>query len=150
MKNDLQSRSAGGDWPQKARQAAVALSGGEATNNLLSSLLLDCLLLFIQNQNHTNRMFTRDLVQHLNTLPPPRPWRELAKGKPIDDLWLAKQLRPFDIHPTTIWIGQQAARGYLHAAFVEPARRYTSKADWESLQSHLPPARPALRTPAAL
>jgi hypothetical protein len=125
---------AGGDWPQKARQAAIALSGDDQATNVVSTLLLDCFLIFTEHK--AERMFTRDLVQRLNALPN-RPWRELLKGKDklIDDLWLAKQLRPFGIVPTTIWIGQQAARGYLHDAFLEPVRRYTSKADWESYQA---------------
>jgi hypothetical protein len=97
--------------------------------NLIGSLLLDCFFLFTQLD--TDRLFTRDLLQYLNALPA-RAWRELAKGKPIDELWLAKQLRPFGIQPSTIWINDQAARGYLLEAFVEPTRRYTSKADWAS------------------
>jgi putative DNA primase/helicase len=120
---------AGGDWPQKARQAALALSGAEQSNNLISSLLLDCLVLFIHNK--TERLFTRDLVRELNTMGP-RPWRELAKGKPIDDLWLARQLRPFGIRPQAFRIEQQLGKGYSHEDFVEPTRRYVSKADWEA------------------
>jgi hypothetical protein len=123
---------AGGGWPEKARQAALALSGAERTTSLIGSLLLDCFVLFVHLK--TDRLFTRDLVQHLNALPA-RGWRELAKGKPIDDLWLAKQLRPFGIQPSTLWIGEQSARGYVHDAFLEPTRRYVSKADWESFKA---------------
>jgi putative DNA primase/helicase len=120
---------AGGDWPERGRQAALALSGGEQTNNLISTLLLDCLLIFVQGK--AERMFTRELVQKLNAFPP-RPWRELSKGKPIDDIWLAKQLRPFAVRPQIFRIGEDLARGYAHQDFVEPTRRYVSKADWEA------------------
>ena len=76
-------------------------------------------------------MLTRDLVQKLNAMGA-CPWRELAKGKPIDDLWLAKQLRPFGIRPQAFRIAQELGKGYLQEDFVEPTRRYVSKADWEA------------------
>ncbi|HWX23037.1 MAG TPA: DUF3631 domain-containing protein, partial [Candidatus Binatia bacterium] len=135
---------AGGDWPQKARQAALALSGNETASNLTSSLFLDCIILF--EEYKTERMFTRDLVEHLNALPG-RPWRDLTKGKPIDEYWLSAQLRPFGIKPRTMRIAEQVAKGYLQEDFLEPARRYVSKPDWESykqafLQPDPPPAEP--------
>jgi hypothetical protein len=137
---------AGGHWPEKARQAAFALSGAETSTSLVSSLLLDCFFLF--SQLDTDRLFTRDLLLHLNALPA-RAWRELAKGKPIDELWLAKQLRPFGIQPSTIWINDQAARGYLLEAFLEPTRRYTSKADWASWKAAAVKPNPPSPTPPA-
>jgi len=131
---------AGGDWPLKARQAALALSGSEQTSNLTSPLFLDCLLLFAELQ--TDRLFTRDLVQHLNALPG-RPWRDLTKGKPIDEYWLGRQFRPFGIKPKTIWIGPQSAKGYLKEDLLEPARRYVAKSDWEAYkESFLQPEPP--------
>jgi hypothetical protein len=138
---------AGGDWPQKARRAALALSGDEQAANVISTLLLDCLVLFIQHQ--AERMFTRDLVQHLNGLPE-RPWRELSKGKPVDEYWLGRQLRPFGIGPQTLRINGQAAKGYLQEDFLEPAQRYVSKADWEAYKlGCLPPAPPERPEPPA-
>jgi hypothetical protein len=131
---------AGGDWPEKARQAALALSGSEQTSNLTSSLLLDCLCLFAELK--TERMFTRDLVQRLNWLPS-RPWRDLTKGKPIDEYWLSAQLRPFGIKPRTMRVAEQVAKGYMQEDFLEPARRYVAKSDWEAYkESFLAPDPP--------
>ncbi len=56
----------------------------------------------------------------------------MARGKPIDDLRLAKQLRPFAVRPQTFRIGQALGRGYLEEDFLDPARRYASKPDWEA------------------
>ena len=121
----------GGDWPQKARQAALALSGVEQTTNVMGGLLIDCLLILTNLE--IDRIFSRDLVQALNLLNG-RPWRALTKGKPIDEYWLGRQLRPFAIHSQTVWVGKNSAKGYLKEGFLEPARRYVSKADWEAYQ----------------
>jgi putative DNA primase/helicase len=122
---------AGGDWPQKARQAALTLSGVEQTTNVMGGLLIDCLLILTNLE--IDRIFSRDLVQALNLLNG-RPWRALTKGKPIDEYWLGRQLRPFGIHSQSIWVGKNSAKGYLKEDILEPARRYVSKADWEAYQ----------------
>ena len=42
-----------------------------------------------------------------------RPWVEMFHGKEINDLLLAKKLRPYGIRPKTIWIGEEHAKGYV-------------------------------------
>lgn len=90
-------------------------------------------------------MFTRDLVENLNALPS-RPWRELSKGKPIDEYWLSAQLRPFGIRLGTVRVGEQTAKGYAREDLLEPARRYVSKADWEAYKEAFLPSEPPRRT----
>src|SRR5687767_12731793 len=53
---------------------------------------------------------------------PVRPWEE--RGKPIDEQWLAKQLRPYGIQPRMMWIDGQGARGYFSEDFEEVFGRY--------------------------
>src|ERR1043166_4198961 len=124
---------AGGDWPQKARQAAVGLSASAQESNPISSLLLDIFILFTVAPGH--RLFTRDLVFQLNARSPDRPWAESLKGKPVTDLWLAKQLRPYSIKSRTIWIGDEHAKGYEEQDFEDTMRRYVARADFEALKA---------------
>jgi hypothetical protein len=70
------------------------------------------------------------------------------KTKPVDEYWLGRQLRPFGIRPQTLWLGQQSAKGYVHQDFLEPARRYVAKNDWDAYldsfdQQAPPPEQPA-------
>ena len=55
-----------------------------------------------------HRLHTRDIVEYLQYRTGIRPWNENLK-KPITDLWLAQQLRPYAIRPKTLRIdGTQA------------------------------------------
>jgi hypothetical protein len=122
---------AGGDWPKMAREAAVGLSGSAEENNPIGSLLLDIFVMFMLRK--MDRIFTRDLVEGLKQTSEGRPWMEMRPGRKITDMWLAQQLRPFGIHPKTIWVGEMQAKGYVEADFEEVFRRYISKADVEGL-----------------
>ena len=55
---------------------------------------------------------------------PDRPWEAERKGKPIDEVWLAKQLRTYGIHPRTVWIDGQSAKGYYREDFEDVSGRY--------------------------
>jgi len=121
---------AGPRWSGLARQAAVGLTANAQDHNPIGSLLLDIFLLF--NLQQTDRLFTRTLVDALNRRPD-RPWTEMRKGKEINDLWLAHQLRPYGIRPKTIWIGDEHAKGYLEEDFTDAFRRYIPKNEIESL-----------------
>ncbi len=124
---------AGGDWPAMARHAAVTLAAASLENSLLGSLLLDIFVLF--NLAQTDRLFTRDLLDGLNGGLASRPWMELRKGKEVTDIWLAQQLRPYGIRPTTIWVGDLQAKGYLKQDFHEAFRRYIPSSEIEALKA---------------
>jgi hypothetical protein len=120
---------AGGDWPQLARQAAVTITGCQ-DNNPIGSLLLDIFVLF--SELKTERLFSRQIVEHLNTLSG-RAWIEMNKGKEITELWLAQKLRPYGIRPKTIWIGDDSAKGYRQSDLLDISRRYVTRSDLEAL-----------------
>jgi len=124
---------AGGSWPATARHAAVTLAAASLENSLLGSLLLDIFVLFSLAQ--TDRLFTRDLLDGLNGGLASRPWMELRKGKEVTDIWLARQLRPYGIRPTTIWVGELQAKGYLKQDFHEAFRRYIPNSEIEALKA---------------
>ena len=123
---------AGGDWPQLARQAAINLAASAQDHNPIGTLLFDIFLLFTVGK--VTRIYSRELVQSLNTFPD-RPWSELRKGKPITELWLAQQLRPYGVRPKTIWIENTHAKGYTEEDFQDVFRRYVPKSELESLRA---------------
>ena len=81
-----------------------------------------------------DRMFTRTLVDGLNTFAD-RPWMQLKNGRTITDRWLSDQLRPFDIKPRSLRLGDALAKGYLKEDFMEAFRRYIPKSELDGLFS---------------
>ena len=132
---------AGGDWPQKARQAAVGLTAITQENNPISSFLFD--LFFVFTLNEAQRMFTHDLVDWLNCDRfAHRPWREARKGKPVTDIWVSQQLRPYGIRPKTFRIEGALGRGYLQEDLIEICRRYIPESEVNNWKAENPPAEP--------
>lgn len=121
---------AGGEWPKLAREAALQTNAGMPDSTIIGSLLIDILVEFVER--NVNRIFSRDLVESLNRLRE-RPWAELRKGKDIDSLWLARQLRPYGVRPKAMWIGEAAAKGYEKGDFEEVWHRYLSRSDYDLL-----------------
>ncbi len=126
---------AAGDWPQRARQAAIALTAAAHDSNPVASLLLDIFIVFLLGG--ADRMFTRTLVESLTARSADRAWAEARKGKAINELWLARQLRPYGIRPRTVWIGREHAKGYFLDDFRETFQRYIPKADAEAFIAEL-------------
>ena len=121
----------GGQWPEQARQAACGLAESSREGNPIGSLLLDIYTLYTIDK--TERVFTRELVGWLNGLEN-HAWAERTKGKPINELWLAQQLRPYRIFPRSIRIGERVSRGYYLDDFMDSFRRYISRADLLALR----------------
>jgi len=127
---------AGGDWPKKAREAAVALNTGAQESSPIGTLLLDILMVMALTQQE--RIFSRNLVQGLNS---PRfrdrPWTEELKGKPATERWLSIQLRPYGMRPRTMRIGEERAKGYALEEFTEVFRRYIPKSEVEAMKAEI-------------
>jgi hypothetical protein len=88
----------------------------QSTNPVIQPLLTDIRHLF--TQAGTDRLLSSFIVNSLRSLPD-RPWSIIQNGdKPIDQVWLARQLRPFGISPKYIRIGQARARGYDLPSFT--------------------------------
>jgi hypothetical protein len=125
---------AGGEWPEKARQAAMSLSASSQESNPIASLLLDIYVIFTLLKR--DRLFTREMMDGLNSSLD-RPWGEMRNGKEIDELWLAQRLRPYGIRPRTMRIGEKRAKGYYQEDFLEVCRRYIPKSElvrlWEEI-----------------
>ena len=113
--------AAGGEWPQKARDAAVALSGAtddEAVGPQLLADIRDCFA-----HEGSPAVFSEDLVKYLIGLED-RPWAEWGKPpKPISQNQVARLLKRFEIRPRDVRL-QRVAKGYRREHFEDAFARY--------------------------
>jgi hypothetical protein len=114
--------AAGGDWPKRARNAAIELMTGETRED---ESLRVCLLGDIQSIFGDTQQFPSvELVNALKQIEE-APWGDL-NGRPLDTRRLASLLKPFDIHPKTIRIEDKTLKGYPKADFQDAWNRYLS------------------------
>jgi hypothetical protein len=125
---------AGDYWPEQARQAAVALAENSTENNPIGTLFLDISLWFTQEKR--DRAFTRELVEWLNGFQN-HLWAERNRGRPINEVWLAQQLRPYRIRPRIVRIGETVSRGYYLNDFMDSFRRYISHTEFSALRAEI-------------
>lgn len=112
--------AAGGDWPERARVAAVALvaDSKRGTPSLGIKLLADLRVVF----GRAEHLATEDILGELHKLEE-SPWGDL-RGKPLDARGLAQRLRPYDIKPTTVRIGASTPKGYRREDLHDAWQRY--------------------------
>lgn len=113
---------AGGTWPGRARDAAVALTAEANDTGELSDrirLLVDCRTAF----GNDLALPTADLLQRLRS-DPEAPWNELGPGG-LTAMKLGSLLREYGIRSATIrFPGQGQAKGYQRAEFTDSWNRY--------------------------
>jgi len=126
---------AGGEWPKKARQAAVALNTGAQESSPIGTLLMD--IFTVMAINNQERMFSRKLVEGLNYRFTDRPWMEELRGKPVTERWLSIQLRPYGMRPKTMRIGEERAKGYVFEEFEDVFRRYIPMSEVEATRAEM-------------
>jgi hypothetical protein len=115
---------AGGEWPDLARKAALALSGNGAAgdDNQAVELLRDAKKVF--DVSKAAELPTKTFIAAL-CVDAERPWSAHFKGEPITDRQLAKLLRPFGILSGTVHPpGAPDAKGYRRADFEDAWARY--------------------------
>jgi hypothetical protein len=117
--------TAGGDWPARARAAAVRLNAERqaADPSLGARLLADIRAVF----GARDKLATAALLEALTGIEE-SPWGALPRsGKPLDATGLARRLKPFDVRPGTVRFGPGAkdtAKGYEAAWFTDAFARY--------------------------
>ena len=114
---------AGGDWPERARRAALELSGGrEAEDEALGAWLLrDIRDAFAEAC--VDKLSSADLAGALNTIET-SPWGDI-RGKPLDARSLARRLKRFSIRPRTVRFDDDTtAKGYPLELFEDAFSRY--------------------------
>lgn|GEM_PF-1748471 len=112
---------AGGGWPERARAAALELSGGTRRHQDASAAVK--LLGHIRDIFNGERMPCGTLVDALNADDelPYGGWRD---GKGISTRELGKKLGPYGVYAKTIRIGDYRGNGYEREQFEDPWSRY--------------------------
>jgi len=113
---------AGGDWPRRARAAAVEFvrAAVETPASLGVRLLAD--IRFVFQQRGCTDIATADLLADLLGLDE-APWPDL-RGKPLNPARLARMLEPYGVRSGQMWIGGRNVRGFREADFQDPWGRY--------------------------
>lgn len=115
---------AGEEWLDRAREAALALSGAtESGNNSLGvELVHDMEAIFAERMS--TRLQTSVLVDALRQMEE-RPWATACFGRGISSHRLAKLLKPFGISSRTIRFGDTTtAKGFYRDDLQEALQRY--------------------------
>lgn len=104
--------AAGGDWPERARDACryFVLSTRRADLTLGVRLLNDLRALFTGRV--TDRLPTTEILKHLLALDE-SPWADLGKGRALDARRLARELARYDVKPTPFRVPGDVAKGYV-------------------------------------
>lgn len=126
---------AGGEWPARARRAAVLLSGGETNedSDLRVQLLADVRDIF--DERSADELASGVLVEKLTKLDN-RPWAEWRHGRPLTATGLARLLKPFGIQSRQVWLDNANVHGYGRAQFKDAWARYlaAASAGFETLE----------------
>jgi hypothetical protein len=114
--------AAGGEWPIRARAAAVELVAGSKDNapSLGVLLLADLAGLFAEARVST--LSTQAVLDGLHRLEE-SPWADL-RGKAIDARGLSRRLGNYGVRPIQIWLDGKNVRGYRTSDLNDPVRRY--------------------------
>jgi hypothetical protein len=114
--------AAGGEWPERARGAAVRLSNrSEADEATLGVRLLADIRDAFEG---VDRLSSRELLEHLHGLDE-APWGDWY-GKPLSARTLAKFLRPFEIKSRVIRVAYKTPHGFSREQFEDAWERYLS------------------------
>ena len=125
----------GGEWPEWARQAALALSGDGEDDSTNIALLRDLRWLFAGKPDPQedgtvraedpppDRLFSKTIVEEFNKITT-SPWAGWNNGKGISQHDLAKTLKQFGVVSETVRIGRETAKGYYAAGLRGPFETY--------------------------
>lgn len=115
--------AAGGDWPQRARVAAVAhvARAQEKTASLGVQLLTDLHHVFttIHTGDHVGSEELLSALHHMDEAP----WADL-RGKPLDQRGLARRLTQYGVKSRNVRIGERVVKGYSREDLHDPWTRY--------------------------
>jgi len=115
---------AGGAWPDKARKAALKISGTDAPAMSTSTELLhDIKEVFELKQ--IERISTTNLILELCS-DDERPWKTYNRGNPISPRQISTRLKEYCIHSRDVRIGLEKFKGYQLSQFQETFDRYLS------------------------
>ena len=119
---------AGGEWPERARKAALALEEADlAVEDLCVDLLADIKSIFEAQQDPERRrtLFSVELMSALLSMTD-RPWLECGQnGRALSERQMSDLLKPFGIKThKNVRRGAQQAKGFRTEEFTEAYARY--------------------------
>lgn len=117
------AETVGGEWPELARKAAMALSGSEVQEDDSAGVMLLSDIQVIFKEDGVAHIASADLAKKLVEIEE-RPWPEWAHGKPITTRQIARLLKPFGVKPGVFRGGFQTHRGYVLESFNDAFSRY--------------------------
>lgn len=125
---------AGGDWPERARAAAVTINNARLDRDPSLGILLlaDCQRLF--DEQDADRLTTEALVQALIDLDE-SPWGDL-RGKPIDARGLARRVKKYGVRPADHRFDDAVLKGYRREDFHDAWTRYLPNVAAVALVAH--------------
>jgi hypothetical protein len=132
-----------GEWPVRAREAAVKLLSGEEredTDSLGVRLLRDVRTVF--GEECAERLPTSTTLEKLHELEE-APWGSL-RGEPLDARGLARLLKPYGVKPKKLRErdGEGIFRGYESASFEDAWARYAPETPENAEQAEHPEHKP--------
>ncbi|MDD5462874.1 MAG: DUF3631 domain-containing protein [Methylococcales bacterium] len=137
--------TAGGQWPQLARSAALKLSGSESDAMSVGvELLAD--IQEILDTKKVDKIFTAHLIEALCE-DDEKTWATYNRGKPISPRQISSRLKGYGIESKTIRIGYDTKKGFTKDQFQESFERYlhSSENPWpESSFSSVTASHPRL------
>lgn len=116
--------TAGGDWPTRAREAAIGLHGDEDAQRESEGIRLLADARDVFDVRGEDRIPSADMAEALAELEE-SPWGDL-RGRSLDARGLASRLRPFGIRPKKIRVEDRTLQGYDRADFGDAWGRYLS------------------------
>lgn len=113
---------AGGEWPARCANTALALSGAaQEAPSINAELLADIKAAF--ERTHKDRLFTNDLLAALFD-DTEAPWATWNRGREMTARQLSAKLSSFGVSSSTIRDGHQTAKGYTFDKFKDAFARY--------------------------
>jgi putative DNA primase/helicase len=135
---------AGGEWPQRARDAACLLSGEGHDGAIGVELLKDIQIAFGDDEAIRSKDLIAKLIED-----PERPWAEWSHNRALTPKQLGRLLQPFGICSETVYIpGLANGKGYQRAHFEELWAAYCP-VKTPSAADPLPVSRGSGRVPVA-
>ncbi|MCB6182975.1 DUF3631 domain-containing protein [Leeia sp. TBRC 13508] len=113
--------AAGAGWSDKARKAALKLSGVEDAPSVDQELLADIRDIFADKD--ADKISSKDLIDALVS-DDEKMWRTYNRGREMTPKQLVNRLKSFGIGSSVLRIGFSTARGYRKDDFEDAFKRY--------------------------
>jgi hypothetical protein len=111
---------AGGEWPKRAREAAVYLAS--RSEDEVQTAGLELLAHIKEAFGSDDYIATLTLLERLCEREESQ-WKDI-RGKPLNDRGLASRLKPYGVKSKTVRVGDRTPKGYAAADFADAWNRY--------------------------